>query len=262
MPDIATLGRFIPAGAGNGNTPTTAQPRWPVHPRGCGERIHEGPAFALGNGSSPRVRGTALAMPQMHSCFRFIPAGAGNGATRNSSVIAISVHPRGCGERGLESVERRGHVGSSPRVRGTVAPGLYDIEISRFIPAGAGNGACCRMVRPDSAVHPRGCGERAGLKSKGQAMTGSSPRVRGTVFCYAPNRRAHRFIPAGAGNGTTVFSRVLFWPVHPRGCGERWQHKQIQQPESGSSPRVRGTAELGRHKDLFDRFIPAGAGNG
>ena len=113
-------GRFIPARAGNTNTPLARAPICPVHPRACGE--HERCASAApvrgwfiparaGNtwrlsavtlyvsGSSPRVRGT-------HADVRTIPLAA--------------VHPRACGEhRVLLLVGLLVIGGSSPRVRGT-----------------------------------------------------------------------------------------------------------------------------------------------
>ena len=49
--------------------------------------------------------------------------------------------------------------------------------------------------------------------------------------------------------------------VHPRGCGE---HRKVWLPRPcgvGSSPRVRGTPDTGRHRLDAVRFIPAGAGN-
>ena len=71
--------RFIPAGAGNGGRICRRGRAWSVHPRGCGERSvvvgrAEGPS-----GSSPRVRGTGFCSYSFPLCYRFIPAGAGNG---------------------------------------------------------------------------------------------------------------------------------------------------------------------------------------
>ena len=77
-PLSSSIGRFIPAGAGNASDRTSSHRPPPVHPRGCGERVTSSLSSMADTGSSPRVRGT-------HDCAsgpvisrRFIPAGAGN----------------------------------------------------------------------------------------------------------------------------------------------------------------------------------------
>ena len=91
---------------------------------------------------------------------------------------------------------------------------------------------------------------------------GSSPRVRGTVVQTDPAVKEERFIPAGAGNGFLLFSEAASPTVHPRGCGERSCGRIHGTEDTGSSPRVRGTAIAGAINFLLQRFIPAGAGNG
>ena len=72
-------------------------------------------------------------------------------------------------------------------------------------------------------------------------MTGSSPRVRGTLFAGQIGGAAQRFIPAGAGNTPSTFPVSWSAAVHPRGCGEHaWNFAFCCD---------------------FRRFIPAGAGN-
>ncbi len=71
--------RFIPAPAGNGSTTATATSRRTVHPRACGERALGAVGNQFINGSSPRLRGTGNAVPNMRMYWRFIPAPAGNG---------------------------------------------------------------------------------------------------------------------------------------------------------------------------------------
>ena len=197
------------------------RPLQPVHPRGCGER------------------GCHVAAGQV--VFRFIPAGAGNAFAKLFQNEPAAVHPRGCGERGITAKDPAEAFGSSPRVRGTPLFSWCEIQVIRFIPAGAGNAflSLCRSFQ--SAVHPRGCGERAKVKESKGPGNGSSPRVRGTLR-YG------------------LFARGIF-PVHSRGCGERSSIGRIFSKSHGSSPRVRGTLADVLLQCTVKRFIPAGAGN-
>ena len=71
----------------------------------------------------------------------------------------------------------------------------------------------------------------------------------------------YRFIPAHAGNTSTLQPQMASKSVHPRACGEHGRGPISHRLESGSSPRMRGTL-LGREPaDHRDRFIPAHAGN-
>ncbi len=50
-------------------------------------------------------------------------------------------------------------------------------------------------------------------------------------------------------------------PVHPRGRGEQLQGRLAKRHGNGSSPRARGTDQVGNGVMAGTRFIPAGAGN-
>ena len=213
---------FIPACAGNGDRPDRAVRHHPVHPRVCGERAHE------------------IEIPR--PAVRFIPACAGNGASTVAVPSVTTVHPRVCGERGRRGTIAAAALGSSPRVRGTALGALPHEALRRFIPACAGNGTWFACGSPGA--------------------TGSSPRVRGTGASWMRDSSSLRFIPACAGNGAGAGARAAGRAVHPRVCGERFALAGGDEPEIGSSPRVRGTvpeAARGRHDP---RFIPACAGNG
>ena|GEM_PF-600626 len=238
---MATV-RFIPAGAGNGSAASSIACAVSVHPRGCGERIARQRLAGGWSGSSPRVRGTEAPESDDPDAWRFIPAGAGNGATSRRAKRCAPVHPRGCGERQAENLQHLPPRGSSPRVRGTGLSAARRSDVRRFIPAGAGNGRLDRPIPPQRAVHPRGCGERFSCSSVYLPAFGSSPRVRGTGRRVGDQRFDQRFIPAGAGNGSRF----------PRDAADA----------PGSSPRVRGTGPHALRWSQSTRFIPAGAGNG
>ena len=151
--------------------------------------------------------------------------------------------------------------GSSPRVRGTVAPVACVLDRIRFIPACAGNRLLPIAGRRAESVHPRVCGEQATTFLNPLFWDGSSPRVRGTERSVDPGSYQSRFIPACAGNSGTAKRCDMCVPVHPRVCGE--QVKRTLHPEGvfGSSPRVRGTDRFFRTSLAVFRFIPACAGN-
>ncbi len=157
--DPATL-RFIPARAGNSSWPSQRSCRYPVHPRACGEQADLADHGHVPDGSSPRVRGTVVAVPVVHRHVRFIPARAGNRRSTLISSTLSSVHPRACGEQGPMSPPVTEKIGSSPRVRGTVMMTSLSGRIERFIPARAGNRSWRHRQRPPHPVHPRACGEQ------------------------------------------------------------------------------------------------------
>ena len=70
--------RIIPACAGNTAVSITRRRVRSDHPRVCGEHdLHQLPVH-FGFGSSPRVRGTPDAVPEVNDRVRIIPACAGN----------------------------------------------------------------------------------------------------------------------------------------------------------------------------------------
>ena len=233
--------RFIPAGAGNTRALRTGYRRRSVHPRGCGEHPHDHAKRRPSTGSSPRVRGTHPLGGHHLGGPRFIPAGAGNTLLDQPHGMPTPVHPRGCGEHIVKAAFFIFNAGSSPRVRGTPRVVTGRDNKIRFIPAGAGNTLRATVRAERSSVHPRGCGEHLSRAVAENKFAGSSPRVRGTQPGGRAAPRHPRFIPAGAGN--TAARRFTGWrrAVHPRGCGEHREPKDVGACSAGSSPRVRGT---------------------
>ncbi len=196
--------------------------------------------------------------------------------------MTISVHPRGRGEHLLIAVFFTALHGSSPRARGTQLGAAVSVDLLRFIPAGAGNTWCPRRTSTPFAVHPRGRGEHTASGYSGDLSGGSSPRARGTPLSLGAEHYSLRFIPAGAGNTSSLMQNTCGITVHPRGRGEhvaemvhdvevrrfipagagnttwRWQ---CRDPPT-VHPRGRGEhAGPRRETKLTGRFIPAGAGN-
>ena len=69
--------------------------------------------------------------------------------------------------------------------------------------------------------------------------------VRGTHHPRYIATRTSRFIPARAGNTRCRLRGRAIRPVHPRACGEHIIADSHAALDSGSSPRVRGTRDLG-----------------
>ena len=132
-------------------------------------------------------------------------------------------------------------VGSSPRLRGTGA-GVNMVAFgNRFIPAPAGNSVIRAPPAVLVAVHPRACGEQPCQLPPPKAISGSSPRLRGTGDLPGHRSPSQRFIPAPAGNSRLTRPPLTTSPVHPRACGEQLGREAARGSADGSSPRLRGT---------------------
>ena len=212
-------------------------------------------------GSSPRGRGTPSPVPRSPGPRRFIPARAGNTRKPPSNYLSKPVHPRAGGEHDRRRKRRVRFRGSSPRGRGT--PHVQDDRdgAERFIPARAGNTRARPPLRPWRPVHPRAGGEHVRAGSGTPIRRGSSPRGRGTRRRLHGPSGEHRFIPARAGNTGRRCRGPPRTPVHPRAGGEHSTPPHARLDAAGSSPRGRGTPDVGLAKHPVDRFIPARAGN-
>jgi len=214
------------------------------------------------HGSSPRARGTGMGLFVAVQRRRFIPARAGNGQPDRVRRGHDPVHPRARGERPCFTATSGRPCGSSPRARGTVFWPVARVAVGRFIPARAGNGPCAALNHASEPVHPRARGERVAGAVAGVALIGSSPRARGTGDVSGGDADHLRFIPARAGNGSTLAPQRIDVTVHPRARGERGGILARCSRSSGSSPRARGTGDAVYCNRCSWRFIPARAGNG
>ena len=253
--------RFIPARAGNTLQGVRDARPGPVHPRAGGEHVTcQGPVgYAIG--SSPRGRGTPARRRDRRRVPRFIPARAGNTFMCLVAHIRSPVHPRAGGEHAPSSRRTQRRAGSSPRGRGTRAPGPARHEHDRFIPARAGNTSMNTPSPVRLTVHPRAGGEHKRTSPGARSAAGSSPRGRGTRLGTRVLDGHPRFIPARAGNTRPRPQASGSATVHPRAGGEHCNETEAERRDRGSSPRGRGTHS---QRDLardYRRFIPARAGN-
>ena len=152
------------------------------------------------NGSSPHARGTLRCANVRYKHQRFIPACAGNAIGTQRNFDNHTVHPRMRGERFFLTRVNNVVFGSSPHARGTPVGEFARPEISRFIPACAGNATPPISKMAVSAVHPRMRGERRNIVYNIIVTHGSSPHARGTLAGEVQYQTVNRFIPACAGN--------------------------------------------------------------
>ena len=238
----------------------TAQWLWD-HPRVCGEHTTVQPFSYRDTGSSPRMRGTPVRSRAEPRTTGIIPAYAGNTCREYWFAVRRRDHPRVCGEHCRKCGFSDCCVGSSPRMRGTRScPGLR-CRCLGIIPAYAGNTTSRATCRRSARDHPRVCGEHPDNALLSESMSGSSPRMRGTLCRHRNACFLIGIIPAYAGNTLQRHGMLAAYRDHPRVCGEHTLPETLGRSRTGSSPRMRGT----RIESLAGRFgrgiIPAYAGN-
>ena len=104
-------------------------------------------------------------------------------------------------------------------------------------------------------------GEHGAAPSSSEGRAGSSPRARGTLVRCRQRTRLGRFIPACAGNTSSLDRSIPVTSVHPRVRGEHADTSTQRRCANGSSPRARGTLFIVLPLFFSVRFIPACAGN-
>ena len=148
-----------------------------------------------------------------------IPAHAGLTVILVLVLNHVRDHPRACGAHFFITPACESAKGSSPRMRGSLARMTGDPMRIGIIPAHAGlthrrlaRGGICRD-------HPRACGAHAPAKIQSACATGSSPRMRGSLYSRKVFKLRQGIIPAHAGL-TMLYERSLrLRRDHPRACG-------------------------------------------
>ena len=237
--------RFIPAGAGNTEHSTLGLPNGSVHPCGRREHLDSRANLPAAAGSSLRAQGTRTTSVAPCTKRRFIPAGAGNTADHVLILYDEAVHPCGRREHIFRPFPGFAVNGSSLRAQGTPIPLNKSNTFIRFIPAGAGNTRKQPRQRQLEAVHP--CGRREHyIRLKIDCnSTGSSLRAQGTQKGHTQTVQCLRFIPAGAGNTSSLRPEVKTRSVHPCGRREHVHTDLVARQSDGSSLRAQGTPLAG-----------------
>ena len=154
-----------------------------------------------------------------------------------------------------------GTTGSSPRVWGTRHVPISPQPRLRFIPTRVGNSIIIKFKRIWKTVHPHACGELSRMFMTIDSVSGSSPRVWGTLYIIPSTLHIYRFIPTRVGNSTACRLYQQCQPVHPHACGELTTFRLTESTSCGSSPRVWGTQLTGADDIDNRRFIPTRVGN-
>jgi len=97
-------------------------------------------------------------------------------------LCSRAVQPRGYGEHERPPLPENIYIGSAPWVRGTLHSAEYAVKYERFSPVGTGNTKYKELPEVCKSVQPRGYGEHILIAVITQAITGSAPWVRGTLF--------------------------------------------------------------------------------
>ena len=151
-------------------------------------------------GSSPRMRGTPAAKRMAELSKGIIPAYAGNTLVDGLMQEGVRDHPRVCGEHSHGTLHSLNLVGSSPRMRGTLAGVTGTTLVNGIIPAYAGNTNRRYGSAETQRDHPRVCGEHVVERKSRRGFKGSSPRMRGTPVTPLSKIPFTGIIPAYAGN--------------------------------------------------------------
>ena len=272
--------RIIPACAGQTGLCLSRSHRRSDHPRLCGANTRACPARFPRSGSSPLVRGKPRTRCWSLTISRIIPACAGQTDDVQPVAAEAADHPRLCGANLLldefkggipgssplcganRSISRCTYqsAGSSPLVRSKHPAHVGHGEITRIIPACAGQTPQRSGMRRSHPDHPRLCGANPLLSPPCACMTGSSPLVRGKRLFDRLVVHVLRIIPACAGQTRLMILLIPGSPDHPRLCGANVVTISSFLLHYGSSPLVRGKLAIRSFALRLERIIPACAG--
>ena len=230
------------------------------HPRVCGEKPERKAPRRPRLGSPPRMRGKETDSRRQCCSAGITPAYAGKRTLFCLAGRRNRDHPRVCGEKCSDHIDKGMIEGSPPRMRGKVLCICPLFCVLGITPAYAGKRAEQAHSMSCSEDHPRVCGEKSGSCFFLSIVLGSPPRMRGKAFLINATASFSGITPAYAGK-----SRCCRWKRtgsrdHPRVCGEKGLHHVRKPVSGGSPPRMRGKVldNLGGNRGV--RITPAYAG--
>ena len=173
-------------------------------------------------GSPPRMRGKGRRWPESVAANGITPAYAGKSLSETSIRPRLEDHPRVCGEKRRNGLQRTNPSGSPPRMRGKGRRWPESVAANGITPAYAGKSLCGLCL----------CRSRLG----------SPPRMRGKERLAKNQRSVHGITPAYAGKRKVCDGSRHETRDHPRVCGEKMVDSRIKRCWGGSPPRMRGKA--------------------
>ena len=252
--------RSIPAWAGETAPRTALAPLMSVYPRVGGGNWSWPTASRINRGLSPRGRGKLWGVASMCSLFRSIPAWAGETAWTCGHLCFVKVYPRVGGGNWRSSALIVSHRGLSPRGRGKPIAHVKRLNMSRSIPAWAGETTTTDTYAGLYPVYPRVGGGNVLETPVSVPPVGLSPRGRGKLPGWQTPHGTLRSIPAWAGETWALKFTNLTVTVYPRvGVGNKSAPVRSASVK-GLSPRGRGKRGTGEVGYCTAGSIPAWAG--
>ena len=230
------------------------------HPRVCGEKPERKAPRRPRLGSPPRMRGKETDSRRQCCSAGITPAYAGKRTLFCLAGRRNRDHPRVCGEKCSDHIDKGMIEGSPPRMRGKVLCICPLFCVLGITPAYAGKRAEQAHSMSCSEDHPRVCGEKSGSCFFLSIVLGSPPRMRGKAFLINATASFSGITPAYAGKSILATDLALRRRDHPRVCGEKTMMAEALQSIGGSPPRMRGKVKGSLGRILLDGITPAYAG--
>ena len=250
----------IPAWAGEPETIRHRLAGRTVHPRVGGGADDAYRLALLGQGPSPRGRGSRRRVLGRRLRERSIPAWAGEPRKILGVDVRVAVHPRVGGGAALRPNRRQQAQGPSPRGRGSRLAVALVASVAGSIPAWAGEPRRIPCRRRPRSVHPRVGGGAEHRERLVEDADGPSPRGRGSPGLGGQPGEVVGSIPAWAGEPLAAAVAHALSAVHPRVGGGAQAGEYMMRSTRGPSPRGRGSRIRDLVLDLVHRSIPAWAG--
>ena len=149
------------------------------------------------------------------------PAYAGKSLRGFAKVMALSDHPRICGEKKGKMEEKMKYTGSPPHMRGKGHEKEIRIHVTGITPAYAGKSLIAIRSKACRWDHPRICGEKTGLVVPLLKQAGSPPHMRGKDTNARRLGIKQGITPAYAGKSRILMVSLKSIEDHPRICGEK-----------------------------------------
>ena len=230
------------------------------HPRVCGEKPERKAPRRPRLGSPPRMRGKETDSRRQCCSAGITPAYAGKRTLFCLAGRRNRDHPRVCGEKCSDHIDKGMIEGSPPRMRGKVLCICPLFCVLGITPAYAGKRAEQAHSMSCSEDHPRVCGEKGRTGALDVVQRGSPPRMRGKVRELLFSFHCARITPAYAGKSLLDKCNCVVFRDHPRVCGEKSEQESFRHSAHGSPPRMRGKVSRLISSSRRVRITPAYAG--